>query len=557
MSADTPSYARLPTYSAVIDGLAACLGIILNKEDALTSARTFSKRIAIYNNTSLRMGLEDQILSLLAGSDEALKSLLRTHLSDVESALTDARADPLVTWHTEKDGRRRFFEICAAPWIGNLLVTARSHTGSVLNSARLLLEAYVTVNETAPRSYFATWKAEIRRALPAGVRAAEFRAKLNRLDGRSQRKNSSIEEDMAELKDELRSGISSPAKLEEVICAIRSMYLAGMATSRLCASVSDVISEYEILSLIKSSLDRISSSNASHHLVTDRKNLMSYRHALDIFEFQSDLFINITSRNVHIDPVDFDGMRADLAGNTPESIWSPAIDYAEGLSHLFHGRDHQAERSLQSVVEKADSRQLGEIAADAASILIALELTKPGPFKFGKFNPLLRTRIDNMPQWDELRVKFEPSPFSNYSSPPETTLYDLHLMMCVARFNSVERSPGIHIICNPLERFDKVLAIVMADYEMPNATMKVVERKIPAIAGTSVTPYQFLRNSTHYLLALFGQSSTIPEMAGIDAYLRMSNEEQLRILCFVDPAMFKHDLEAHGSGYHRSLSSYL
>lgn len=58
MLAATPStYARLPTFSAVIDGLASGLGIARNKEDALVGLASFGGRIDIYNGSPSRSGL--------------------------------------------------------------------------------------------------------------------------------------------------------------------------------------------------------------------------------------------------------------------------------------------------------------------------------------------------------------------------------------------------------------------------------------------------------------------------------------------------------------------
>jgi len=101
----TPSgYARLPTFSAVIDGLASGLGIARNKEDALASLGSFGGRIDTYSGSTHRSGLQDRLLDLLAGSNEALRSLVQARLLDAETALTDARSIPLVTEATEAEG---------------------------------------------------------------------------------------------------------------------------------------------------------------------------------------------------------------------------------------------------------------------------------------------------------------------------------------------------------------------------------------------------------------------------------------------------------------------
>ena len=58
-----PSFhARLPTFSAVIDGLASGLGISRNKEDALGSLGSFGGRIDAYSGSPHHPGLEDRLL---------------------------------------------------------------------------------------------------------------------------------------------------------------------------------------------------------------------------------------------------------------------------------------------------------------------------------------------------------------------------------------------------------------------------------------------------------------------------------------------------------------
>lgn len=542
----TPSaYARLPTFSAVIDGLAAGLGIALNKEDALAGLGSFSRRIDTFSGSSHRSGLEDQLLDLLTGSNKALRSLVQTRLGDAETMLTDARAIPLVTEATEAEGLRHFIEIWAAPWIAHLLADARKHPDSVLDCARLLLEVHVASITDLPRSYLATWKAEVKRALPPGISAPEFRATLDRVDQRSRRKLSSITRDIANLRDEMQSSSSSPHKLDDAVGTVCRLYLAGIATMRLCAMAAEIIPEDDLIAMVTGNLIAVSDRNSESQEEAQERCTSLYWDCLDPAFIRSNEYQRLSALTSYRDEVNFDKLRADSRAIDPAGLWMPAIDYSEGVSHLFHGRNDLAERCLQSVVASASSRQLGEIAAGAASILIALRLTELGPLKFEELNPLVRVRIDNMHQWNELTLNCTPTPFSDWSPRPTPSFYDSHLMMCVAFFNSLPRTPKVSTICNPLLRFDASLESMIMLSRKAGARMKEVERKRPAIFGTSIKPYQVLRDHLYYRDALF-ELNPLPDLPGMDAYAMLPLGDQLRLLRFVDPEQFQLDLRAHG-----------
>ncbi|MBW7903295.1 MAG: hypothetical protein H3C26_17620 [Rhodocyclaceae bacterium] len=543
----TPSgYARLPTFSAVIDGLASGLGIARNKEDALASLGSFGGRIDTYSGSTHRSGLQDRLLDLLAGSNEALRSLVQARLLDAETALTDARSIPLVTEATEAEGLRRFIEVWAAPWIAQMLDAARQHPESVLDSARQLLEAHAASLTGDAMSYLATWKASVKRAIPEGVNAPEFRSTLARLDQRSQRKHSSIEQDLANLRVEMQSSYSSSQELDAAVDAVRRLYLAGMATMRLCAMAAEIIPERDLVALAAGKLlagrdrDGVSPEEAQQN------RIRMYWGYLDPDLNLLKEYYQLGAQVNDLDEANFDKLRADSHAVASSGLLMFVIDYAEGRCHLHHGRNELAQQCLHRVVARADGRQLGKIAADAASILIALRLAGPGPFMFEALNPLLRVRIDNMPQSMEMCIDSIPTPFSDWSPRPEPSFYDSHVMECVAFFNEITHAPSVSAICNPLQRFDASLQNLITQSRQAGARLSEMARKRPAIVGTSVKPYQLLRDHLYYRDALFGWSPS--DLPGMDAYAMLRAPDQLRLLRFVDPEQFQLDLQAHGLG---------
>lgn len=542
-TATPPAYARLPTFTAVIDCLASGLGITRNKEDALADLGSFSGRIDAYSGSPHRSGLQDRLLDLLAGSNKVLRSLVQARLLDAETELTNARAIPLVTEVTEAEGLRRFIAIWAALWIAQMLADARQHPGSLLDSARLLLEVHAASPTGDTTSYLATWKAALKQAIPEGVNAREFRSTLTRLDQRSQRKHSSIELDLANLRVEMQSAFSSPQELDAAVDAVRRLYLSGMATMRLCAMAAEIIPEHDLLALVTGKLLAGQDWTGDSPEEAQHSRIRMYWDYLDPAKLSIE-YERLCDPVRHQDEARFDKLRVDSRAVDPAGLWMPAIDFREGYWHLCHGRNELAKQCLQRVVASASGRQLGDIAAYAASFLIALRLTEPGPFKFEALNPLMRVRIDNMPQSIEMYIDSIPTPFSDWSPRPKPSFYDSHLMGCVACFNDLPRAPDVFAICNPLQRFDADLESLITQSRQVGARLTEVRRKRPAIVGTSVKPYQVLRDHFYYRDALFGlKSSNLP---GMDAYAMLSQPDQLRLLRFVDPEQFQLDLQAHG-----------
>ena len=117
-------------------------------------------------------------------------------------------------------------------------------------------------------------------------------------------------------------------------------------------------------------------------------------------------------------------------------------------------------------------------------------------------------------------------------------------MGCVASFNELPFAPGVFEVCNPLQRFDMGIANLITQSRQAGAKLTEVGRKRPAIVGTSVKPYQVLRDHLYYRDKLFGLNPS--NLPGLDAYAMLETPDQLRLLRFVDSEQFQLDLQAHG-----------
>jgi len=333
-----------------------------------------------------------------------------------------------------------------------------------------------------------------------------------------------------------------------VVDSVRTLYLAGMATMRLCAMAEEIIPGQDltlVVGKLLAGLDR----NEDFPEKTQQECISRYWVGLYPSLTLSKEYDQLCAQVHNLDEANFDKLCAHLRALASSNLLVFVIDYAEGRWHLHHSRNELAEQCLQKVVAAAEGRQLGEIAAEAASILIALRLTGLGPLKFEALNRLLRVRIDNMPQSIEMCIDYIPTPFSDWSPRPKPSFYDSHLMQSVAFLNKISCAPGVSAICNPLEHFDASLENLIAKSRRVGARLTDVEQKRPAIVGTSIKTYQVLRDHLYYRNALFGLNPS--NLPGMDVYTTLPRPDQLRLLRFVDPEQFQHDLQAHGFGPRR------
>ncbi len=591
------AYARLPTYTEVIDGLAAGLGVAINKEDALGSLNAFGSRINVYSGSPHRSGLESRILDLLTGSKEKIRfkkhvanltacppctrkykadtrpaactndarknpysrprptptqiakrakakhrNLVQQRLLEAETTLTNARIFPLITEATEAEGLRWFILILAAQWVAQLLAEASQHPDSVLGTICLLIEAHAAELSNGDKSFLSTWKAAIKQAIPVGVDAKDFRVTIDKLDQRSQPKPSTIDMYITDLSND-KCGNPPNAEIVASVERVRRILLAGMVTMRFCTMAANIISENKLLRQVAFNLREFLDKTGGNSDQAQDRRIGRYRRNLDTASKLSNEFHRLSDPRLLLDPQRCERLRAEFLTSDHGDLLIPAIDFSEGYWRLCQGNNDLAKPCLERVVECAKYRQLGEIASYAASYLIALRLMEQPPPKFESLYPLLRVRIDNMEQIVEMIHVTTPTPFSNCSFLLEHRFYDRHLIQCVASFNDLPFRSEEFPLCNPLLRFDADLANLIDRSRQPGANLAEKKRSSPAIAGTSIKPYQMLRDCSYFLDALF--VSRLPILPSLEAYLKLSEADQRRLLRFIDPEAFKKDLNDH------------
>ena len=109
--------------------------------------------------------------------------------------------------------------------------------------------------------------------------------------------------------------------------------------------------------------------------------------------------------------------------------------------------------------------------------------------------------------------------------------------------HQLSHSLNLSITLTPLSHFDAEVKKIADQSRKFGAKMTEAKRKSSAIIGTSVKPYELLRDNLYYLNELF--SLNTQSTPGMEFYLSLPQHDKLRILRYIDPEQFKNDLLKH------------
>lgn len=535
-------------------------GISMNLENGLIDKTSFASRIDIYSGSTKHRNLEEILLTTLADSDEKLKRHILNKLRQTEKLLADARSQPLLTEMSSETGLSAFVELCAVPWFATLIADASWKNNSLIYYIGCLLEEHACSDNAR---YLDTWRYSIKRALPKGADTTEFRSILDRIEEKTQRKISSVEEDMMNLTDVLREHLqrfdSEKFDLEKCVKKIRNLYLAGMATMRfsLLAKKASLIQDPVTLLinrfrsgpgsfLSSEGLDRFL-LKSDERVDRDQKMLTTqieiFRQKVESRPLQESMQRLCQPFEHFWDESRFQLMLSDAKKGTALSIYEPYLNFAVGTFHLGLGRIDKASIFLKRVISFSDDRQLGWIGSIAATLLIALRISDSQIKKFEELNPLVKIRIESIEQDVELQAEVFPTPFSDYSNLPKLSIYDSHILSSLVYLKSFPRAPGVLLTTNPLKRFDDDLQAFFEEARILGARLTPKKANRSAIAGTSIKPYEVLVYKLYYLMKLDQMELTdLPFLMRFQKLLRC---EQLRMLRYIDQDKFIQDIKLY------------
>ena len=546
---DSPRFARIPSFSMVVDALASALGIARNKADGLALRRSFDGRISVYSGDGGSHGLGARILDALADDDTIVRDYLENVALDLEEVLTNARAKVLLAQASEAEGYREFVQLWVAPEATKILLRAPGRTGAPLHAVRSLLTRHS--QDQAQADFLSTWKQAMRDTLVQDSCTSEFRATLDKLDSRSQRKSSSIEADLAQLKDALSCYIDCESELTKLITHTRLTYYAGMMILRLRAMAFGLgLNGDDLINSIAGSLaavpeiKRCPNAAASDEWLTSFyervRGLRSKPAWLGMLNNAHALFMQDLNDASFKDALD--EARRCAVGHPGLRL----IDAIEAEWHISSGRSHAAAPLLRNVASLAEHTQIGGYALYAASSLIAMRIMDGETLKSAELNPLVILRIDSLPLSTTIELNEVPSVFKIFTPRPVLSSYDEHVLKSVALFNEIPRAPGAGGTCNPLAGLDQQLHLMVERSKKPGASLSAKLRRAPAISGTSVLPYEVLKFPEYFLLMVMDpRGENRIETPGLEDYSRLGRDDQLRVLRYVDADRFRQDLAAY------------
>lgn len=544
-----PRLACIPSFSMVLDVLASALGIARNKADGLANRRSFDGRISAYSRNEVNQGLGVQILNALAGDDTLVRAYLENVLLDMEECLTNARAKVLLANASEAEGYREFVLLWGIPEATKILLKTPGQNGAPLHAVRRLLTSYSQNQSTS--CFLNTWKQAIRDTLVSGSCTSEFRATIDKLDNRSQRKPSSIEADIAQLKDSLRSFAADETEREVLITPTRLTYYAGMLIERFSAMSNGLgFSGDDLINLVArtlAALPEIKHCASAHEsdewlaVFYERvRGLRSKPAWLRTLNDAHELFLQNPNDVSFKDALD--EARRCAVGHPGLTL----IDAFEAEWQIFNGRSHAAIPLLRNIVSLAERTQIGGYAVFAASLLIAIRIMDSAPLKSAELNPLVMLRIESLPLTTTLELEEVPSVFKMFTPRPFLSSYDEHVLKSVALFNEIPRAASVGGTCNPLAGLNQRLPLIVKDSKKPGSSLNAKVRHMPAIRGTSVTLYDLLKFPEYFLLMVVDRrAKNHIDMTTLEDYIRLERDDKMQILRHVDADRFSEDLAAY------------
>lgn len=556
-SSHPSSYARSPTFAQVMDVVASGLGIVGNREDALTTKATFEKRIRRYRSTarqasfSSNLGLEQEIVRLLAGADGNLEHVLAVHLRQLELDLAEARSRPLHTNASETSGFRSFICNWALPWFVDFLNGIDQDDYSILYATKAILGGV----ETRDSTYINTWKRFVNKAIPQGAKVPAFRSEMSRIDERSIMKNDSIEELIASFGDELEGQGLDVAIVNLSVQKMRAIFLAGMITRRFHSMTEKIVPG---LNLINSIIFEMNTSIEISRVMREKSGIpKTYQNGSPRNEFLLNTRIRAMWTDLGDDQI-FEENRLQNGANfsqcDPEIILkienhvrSPVYlddpPFVKAAKALVNERFGEATEHLQEVIDDSHFRQLGNIAAAAAKFLIALKIIRAKGLKENALNPLVQILIDSSKPLALRHHENLITPFSDDSQIPILKNYEFYILNSCAYFNSVMFSLGIAQICNPMKLFFDNLGLYILKSQKAHAKMSLLERERRPIIGTSIPLYDVIRDLEFYIDIIFRESSF--DRSKISAYSILTRQEKLCLLRYVDKDRFLADIKIY------------
>ncbi len=592
-------FAMIPTYAELFEELAVGFGVASSPALKLSTARSWLGKQERYSTKTSRQesrGLLEDLLILLAGEEPGVAAELHRCFLKYEGLLSHLRARTLFSRRSRLDGLACFLAGWVFPQVAVLLWRGKNRYGPSSPLFHLLdvLPPFGDGDYDVVRRV----KQAVRAQLPAKPEAstAEFRHALNKLDVRSDKSLKTMQAELKALEDELWRPRADAGRSASVVSRARAAYVAGMAVKRFLGRLSKLKpgNPVPVLSLVRDYYAMLEEPDK------DPEEACFVRSHLQLFDelMSSDLeyvvdpnrhgspFLSLVDchwkavRAIVSDecaplrpllallirsPVNATAFLARMTAfqqHPDYDVLRPYAEVANARFALAQGDACKALAACYRVLADAERQQQGWLGEFAASRAIALEIATNARWRPGCLDPLITYLPQTTRQQLTVSVKHYPTPFSDWSDPPQITSADELVLYAIHQFNTrpyatvegVER-----IFCNPLTRFDSMIGTFFAHIDEENVqsvgrelviqhaidrTFNPTTRARSVIRFLHVTPYEALRDLWFYVARLFGPnglarfSELNPYLA---RYLGLPENEARGVLCALDRARYDKD----------------
>ncbi|WP_157125664.1 hypothetical protein [Pandoraea norimbergensis] len=594
-------FATIPTYAELIEELTVGVGLADSPSRKLSTARSWIVKQARYATKTSHpenRGLADELVKLLAGDVPGLATRLDVCLRQYEGMLSHLRGRSLFTRSSHLFGLGHFLtgwvfpQVAVLLWRGKDWYEPSSPLFHILGQLpRFGSEDYDVVSRV---------KQAVRAQLPLDgeVSTADFRNALNKLDARSDKKLTTINQELEALGDELRPQIDA-ALVTRVVSKARAAYIAGIAVKRFLSRLQRkapgnpaqffgwVHYYYDVLQdpakdpeggrFVRTHLqlfDELMSSAPFHVVDSDRAGspfqLLVDCHWNAVEEIApgeceplDKLWALLCGRRVSSDA--FASASMAFENHADYAILKPYAHVTRARFALAQGDVANALAGFHRALEHADRQQLGELGALAATSAIALEVMSSARWRPGCLDPLITYLAQTKKQRVTLSMGY-PTPFCMFSERPVLTGSEELVLDAVLEFNAWHYATveGVErVSCNPLVRFDDTMGIFFShfdrEFELHEGRDQAIQVAIDRTFSTTakartvirflrVTPYEALRDLWFYLSRLFGSDGTVRFVElnpNLGRYIMLPESEAADILRGLDAVCYSMDVDRY------------
>ncbi|MCL6264490.1 hypothetical protein [Craterilacuibacter sp. RT1T] len=559
-----------PSYADFIQAISIIFDI--NKDEKkqtrpreMSESRSILQRQTIHDETII------SVLTLCQVEERKQKFLKKCFLK-IENILSRLKSTPIFSPKSRLHGDLCFFWLVTLPQTMELLRFCRD-VQKIDFAAELLHYLKSLAQQDLPeKACIKMLKDEISELLN-GIECSEFKIAIGRIDHRSFPKTKSINTILANLETEISIDLDKE-NAKDITLKARFKFFAAKFAFRLFKPYSQ--NKHLVAIPDENTLLEMHQGLRRDYVCNQYFNEYNFEFTHNK-HYKSILNLYLNS----IEHINCEDLPSEVTSTLGSLIsWRNRAFLPAAVIKKFWWdleRNRVDERYIRNF-EKAflfttSNYQYGQIAAQIASMLLALKIQKVENIPHKSLEPLVMTLMANNPISNEITL-FHETPFGPKKGIISDTS-DFNIAQAIFNFNSDIRSSALKTdLCNPLTGLNKTLGYIFEKIDqdifftppqpLPNNFLNIK----PAKAFT-IRLYDALKNingllKNFNLIELHRSGSDVicaeSSLAGesINRYLRLNNVEKIEILKKIDPEQYSKDYSAmlHATNPQRKQVTY-